>query len=128
MTYTVKADYLSNWGEEVTDETVITQEELERLADEWEKPVAELKKQLIPNETYFSLDNGRTYLNADEGIEAIQERAEESELPFSRIWEIVASFMDDDIREQVHAELAPCTERDFLARYLELSPHDLIIN
>lgn len=50
MTYTVKPDYLSNWGEEVTEETVITQEELERLAEEWEKPVAELLEQLIPNE------------------------------------------------------------------------------
>lgn len=29
-------------------------------------------------------------------------------------------LMDDDLREQVHAELAPCTEEEFLERYKEL--------
>jgi len=28
--------------------------------------------------------------------------------------------MDDEIREQVHAELAPCTEAEFLERYQQL--------
>ena len=28
--------------------------------------------------------------------------------------------MDDELREQVHAELAPCTDEEFLARYQEL--------
>ena len=35
-------------------------------------------------------------------------------------FETIASYMNDEIREQVHAELAPCTETDFLKRYLEL--------
>ena len=30
------------------------------------------------------------------------------------------SLMDDDIREQVHADLAPCTEQEFLDAYCEL--------
>lgn len=30
--------------------------------------------------------------------------------------------MDDEIREQVHTELAPCTAKEFLTRYLELDP------
>lgn len=34
----------------------------------------------------------------------------------------MAQVMDDDLREQVHAELAPCTPSAFLARYLELDP------
>ena len=34
----------------------------------------------------------------------------------------IASYMDDDKREQVHAELAPCTNEEFLKRYLELDP------
>lgn len=38
------------------------------------------------------------------------------------IWESVASYMNDDVRETVHAELAPCTEVVFLRRYLELDP------
>jgi hypothetical protein len=35
---------------------------------------------------------------------------------------IIASYMDDDKREEVHAELAPCTNEEFLKRYLELDP------
>lgn len=38
-----------------------------------------------------------------------------------------ADYMIDDIRECVHNELAPCTDAEFLARYLELSPVGLII-
>lgn len=34
----------------------------------------------------------------------------------------IASYMDDDIREQVHFELAPCNNSDFLGRYVELDP------
>ncbi len=127
MTYTVKPDYLSNWGEDVTEDTVITQSELERLSDEQEIPVPELKEQLIPEEIYASLDNGRTYLDADECITEMQKQSEESGIPFKRIWEVAASLMDDGIREQVHCELAPCSERDFLARYLELADEHLII-
>jgi hypothetical protein len=39
-----------------------------------------------------------------------------------RIWESIASYMDDDIRESVHAELAPCTNTEFLNSYLEKDP------
>lgn len=34
----------------------------------------------------------------------------------------IATYMDDDIRETVHQELAPCTPEKFLKRYLELDP------
>lgn len=37
-------------------------------------------------------------------------------------WDAIVSYMDDDLREQVHAELAPCTNEEFLNRYLELDP------
>lgn len=30
------------------------------------------------------------------------------------------NLMDDELREQVHAELAPCTEQEFIERYAEL--------
>ena len=30
--------------------------------------------------------------------------------------------MDNDIREQVHFELAPCKPEEFLKRYIELDP------
>lgn len=35
----------------------------------------------------------------------------------------IATYMDDDIRETVHYELAPCTHEEFLKRYLELDPN-----
>lgn len=35
-------------------------------------------------------------------------------------FEAIASYMNDEIREKVHAELAPCAETEFLKRYLEL--------
>ena len=34
----------------------------------------------------------------------------------------IAMYMDDDIRETVHGELAPCTPEEFLTRYVELDP------
>lgn len=37
-------------------------------------------------------------------------------------WLAIVNLMDDDIRERVAFELAPCTEEEFLKRYLELDP------
>lgn len=37
-------------------------------------------------------------------------------------WDAIVNYMDDDHRETVHAELAPCTEIEFLRRYLDLDP------
>ncbi len=34
----------------------------------------------------------------------------------------IATYMEDEIREKVHFELAPCTPEEFLKRYLELDP------
>ena len=33
---------------------------------------------------------------------------------------IIASYMDDEIREKVHSEIAPCSNEEFIKRYLEL--------
>lgn len=33
---------------------------------------------------------------------------------------VIATYMDNDIREKVHFELAPCTPYEFLKRYCEL--------
>ena len=48
MTYHIKSEYLSLWGDETTEDTIITGDELLRLSREWEKPVEELLEQLIP--------------------------------------------------------------------------------
>ena len=42
-------------------------------------------------------------------------------------WELLILAMDDTIREKVHLELAPCTNQEFLDRYMELATEDLII-
>lgn len=39
-----------------------------------------------------------------------------------KILENVSYYMDNDIREQVHFELAPCKPEEFLKRYIELDP------
>lgn len=38
------------------------------------------------------------------------------------LMDAIASYMDDDKREYVHFELAPCEPEEFLKRYLELDP------
>ena len=59
----------------------------------------------------ISINNGTTYQTADEiSNEAIDQH-----------WDEIVNLMDDDIREQVHGELVPCSNRDFLRRYLELA-------
>lgn len=42
----------------------------------------------------------------------------------------IASYMRDDIREDLHAELAPCTNEEFIKAYLERDPDfkDLLVN
>ncbi len=39
-----------------------------------------------------------------------------------KYWEAIVNIMDDVIRECVAFELAPCTNEEFLNRYLELAP------
>ena len=35
-------------------------------------------------------------------------------------FEVAVSLMDDEIREEVHADLAPCTEQEFMDAYVKL--------
>lgn len=39
-----------------------------------------------------------------------------------RDMEAIASYMDDDIREDLHCDLAPCTHDEFITAYLEQDP------
>lgn len=66
----------------------------------------------------ISLNNGYTFMDADEAIEKIEEQD---------LWQVVVETMDSEIRERVHGELAPCSNLAFLRRYLELAAEDLII-
>lgn len=40
----------------------------------------------------------------------------------NKLMENIATYMKDEIREQVHFELAPCSNGEFLERYLEMDP------
>lgn len=62
----------------------------------------------------ISIDNGATYVTPAEALEVVS-------------IDTIAEYMDDDTREAVHNELAPCSDIEFLTRYLEIAPDDLII-
>lgn len=66
----------------------------------------------------ISLNNGTTYLDAAEAMGEINAR---------NLWDTVVGMMDDETRDKVHAELAPCTEEEFLNGYLENAADDLVI-
>lgn len=66
----------------------------------------------------ISLDNGNTWLTAEEAISEIQERG---------LWDAIVEMMDDDIRERIHNRLAPCSEVEFLEAYLKEAKTPLII-
>ena len=38
------------------------------------------------------------------------------------LWEAIVGYMDDDIRENVHNDLAPCSEESFLNEYVKRDP------
>lgn len=44
------------------------------------------------------------------------------DLSEEKLWNTIASYMDDDIREDVHGDLAPCSEGEFLVEYLRRDP------
>ena len=66
----------------------------------------------------ISLDNGRTFTSAHDAM---------PEILRLNLWDALVNLMDDDIRERVHTELAPCTEEEFLTRYLELAEENLVL-
>ena len=62
----------------------------------------------------ISIDNGAHFVEPKEAVENVA-------------WNSIVSMMDDETREKVHNEIAPCTELEFLTRYLELADDDLIV-
>jgi len=63
---------------------------------------------------HISIDNGNSWTTPEAAIATLG-------------LDVIVNCMDDDTREAVHAELAPCTEVEFLAAYLERATDDLII-
>ena len=61
----------------------------------------------------ISINNGSTFVEPKEAIEGMD-------------WDSIVNMMDDDTREEVASE-GHDTEEEFLARYLEIAPCDLIV-
>ena len=61
----------------------------------------------------ISINNGATFVDPKEAIKGMD-------------WDVIVNMMDDDTREEVAAEGCDA-EEEFLARYLEIAPCDLII-
>jgi len=62
----------------------------------------------------ISIDNGNSWTTPEAAIATLGLDA-------------IVNYMDDDIREATHNAVAPCTEVEFLAAYLERATDDLII-
>ena len=37
----------------------------------------------------------------------------------NNLYEVAVNLMDDDLREAIHSEIAPCTDEEFLEKYME---------
>jgi len=93
----------------------------EKMADE----IGKRYNYLIPND-----DGKRYYIRG--AIEYENLTFKEMEKIFEDIYDethmtdpemdALVNYMDDDIREKVHQELAPCTHEEFILRYIELDP------
>ena len=64
---------------------------------------------------HISLDNGHTYQTAEQAMPEIDDR---------NLWDAIVNVMDDDTREAVNLDLAPCSN---LAEYLRRASENLII-
>lgn len=62
----------------------------------------------------ISINNGASYTTIEDAIATVG-------------MDTIAMMMDDEIREQVANDIAPCTDEEFVAEYLRRAEEDLII-
>lgn len=62
----------------------------------------------------ISIDNGHSYTDLQTALDAFS-------------LDVMAQYMEDEAREAASLELAPCTDLEFLQRYLEIAENDLVI-
>lgn len=100
------------------------------MSDEWEAADGETFEAVVEKAVeialkyskpvYLSVDNGATYIAADEDADL--------QAAIDKVgWDEIVSFMDDDAREKAHGDVSPCTELEYLKHYLEIAPCDLVI-
>jgi len=53
--YNIELDCLTNWGYDCTEDTVVTEDDVERCSAEWEVPVEELEEQLIERDDLIAI-------------------------------------------------------------------------
>jgi hypothetical protein len=63
---------------------------------------------------HISIDNGNSYTTPAKAIKAVG-------------FDTIVNMMDDDTREAVHNDCAPCTDAAFLREYLKRAKDNLII-
>lgn len=52
-------------------------------------------------------------------IDDIHEAPKAIQMIYHYTWDYIVGLMDDDLREHLHSELAPCTQQEFLTAYIE---------
>lgn len=70
----------------------------------------------------FSNGSQSYWFSAEEADSAIKFADENGVTP-----EAIACAMDDELREAIAADFAPCTDAEFLAAYLRLASEDIVI-
>jgi len=98
--------------------TILTDEEYRALRERevlafWNELSAEEKEEWGSFEEFRQKEFG---IWPDEDFEYIKTAEELLKLGMDTL----VNYMDDELREQVHRELAPCTDAEFLVRYMEL--------
>lgn len=66
----------------------------------------------------ISIDNGLHFATAAEAMPEINKY---------NLWDAVVNAMDDETRESVSYDMAPCSELEFLDEYLLRAENDLVI-
>lgn len=97
--YRVKPEFIDKWGSdyEWALDPVVSEDDIRDMANGWGMAVDELMDQVEE-------------IGTDAAAEIID----------AGLYDAAVALMDDELREQVHADLAPCSELEFLARYMEL--------
>lgn len=70
--------------------------------------------------SYFGYTNDMVKSGLESAIEFVDSYEKEADSIDQELMETIATYMNDEIRELVHSELAPCSPEEFLKRYLEL--------
>lgn len=70
--------------------------------------------------SYFGNTCNMVKSGLESAIEFLNSYEEETDNIDQELMNTISTYMNDVIREQVHFELAPCSPKEFLKRYLEL--------